>query len=326
MTTLPMSPPPALTTWCRRQSRDLESATTCRPRRKASRLDFLPQGQQVTTGRLRPLDERVNWRESGGRQRVAHGDDPRRVRRVRKKAGDGGLSARPFSRGGSAVRVEVEHLPFGPEPIEARRVAGCLPFREHLGESLEAIVCRHQLALAFLCGQELCEGEPQVAARATQRFIRAIRARVYQRGRGLHLKAAPPCDRQQLPHHREVFGDAGHGFAVQCDAWVRPASSREDIGACHLDAGTNGSHARTGLRQPRQHLRLGEWQQLGAGTRRQNDRRERGAQNHHAHNTSNERRTRQTTDEPSGQARRERREGRGVRKNGWAVHEPGLTR
>ena len=105
----------------------------------------------------------------------------------------------------------------------------------------------------------------------------------------LHLEAAPPGDRQRLRHHRDVLGDAGDRLAVEGDARIRPAAGRQHVGAGDVDR-RRGSRARADCRRtaaPGPRIRSASTIERPRSTA-DSERRERGAEHHSAHNTSND--------------------------------------
>ena len=233
------------------------ASTSCRSATSSPRDRFgaLEQRVERRHRRARPAARRPTTAATASHRR-------RRSRQRRLRAGAVG-------RRGGQVRLDVEHLALGTQPIEPGGVAGAPRACRARRRARAADRGARQLALPRLRRTQVRERQPQVGAQRAGR----------RRRRGATLadtSAAAACTSKP---RRPVIG-SGCVTIVRFSVTpatdsrskrhprIRPAAGRETLGASDVDAGAKRPHARAVRRQPRQRFRFGQRQRLRAGAGR----------------------------------------------------------
>ena len=106
----------------------------------------------------------------------------------REKAREYGLRTRALGGGHHEVRLHIEDLAVGAEPIESRGIACRFALRQHVGKAAKAIARRFELALPNLSRHELREGALKIGTQTTDLVVGAARAGRHERRRRLHFE------------------------------------------------------------------------------------------------------------------------------------------
>ena len=212
---------------------------------------------------------------SGATRRAGcHGNNHRRGWSAGEIAAHGRLRASAIGCRGRPIDIKLQHLAFGTKTIEASGVAGRLAPGKHRSKLLQSVANADQLTFAVLRGHEIRERQPQIGSQPAHLIARTAGRRVNQCRRRADLERTATGNRQHLPDHRQMLGDAGDRLAVVGDARIGPAAGGEHVGAGDVDGRIERAHARIVRRQLCQRLRFGQRQRLRASARGQQRQRE----------------------------------------------------